>query len=438
MKNLEIKKVKYSTNGPAVIGVQKETVALPDLEKDILYVDGTEEYFTIKGVKTDGSYWGGYFLFQQSDVVTLSESFKDFIKYVSDNNIGGYRTFNKEYLDAITQYDAKEPPSVYGGYRANFKRSFLDFLKTDNTVLEVKVTQSLQDTKLLEMLAKDWENTIASNNDNTQTYRQGKLPMFVNKPAILSMLISCATCENLENGGLNNPYNIVGSSYPGANVRVFESYAFYDGVSMQDVDNQLTAGIAEAIDESCSRFVNKMKPEGFSEITGKCQEELEQEKENLEDQVKNIEEEQKNKESERADAKETQEQLEEQLAKINEDILTLKQDLEDIESEYAECLDAAGSDPSAIAACTEAYNQAKNEKEEELKEKEGERTELQKELTDTNEQISSLDAEIASLENQLAVAQGALQNVEDQTNSQEKCADMVEAFCESEEPPGQS
>jgi len=435
MKNIQINKVKYSSNGSAVIGVQKETVALPDLKKDILYVDGTEEYFTVKGVKTDGSYWGGYFLFQQADIVTVSEPFTAFINYVSSNNIGGYSTFNKEYLETITKYDAKEEDSAYGAYRANFRKSLLDFLNTDGTVFEAKVTQSLQDTKQLEMLAKTWENTITSNVDFVDSYRQGKLPMFVNKPAILSMLVKCATCGNLENGGLTNPYNVVGSSYPGANVKVFENYEFYNGVSMQDIDNQLAEGIATALDEACSRFSNRLKGEDFNELQEECKKSLQEAIKNLEEQFSELEDEIATKKEEKDELQTEISEQEEVIAKANSEISDLNDQLEDAAKTYADCLDAAGSDPVAIEACNNAYNTSKAEIEAELKEVEATKAKAEAELLELQTQLADLELEISNLTNQKDVIEAAIRNNTSQLENQEKCKDKVETFC-GEAPSG--
>jgi len=434
MKNLQIKIVKYSPGTSAIIGVQKETVALPNLKKDILYVDGTEEYLTIKGVKTDGSYWGGYLLFQQSDIITASDSFIQFIEYVSNNNIGGYTPYIKNYIDVITKYDAKEEPSVYGKFRANFRKSLLDFLNTDSSLFEVKITQSLQDTKQLDLLAKTWENTIASDAEFTDTYKQGKLPMFVNKPAILSSLISCATCGNLENGGADNPYNIVGSSYPGANIKVFESYEFYNGISMQDIDNKITAGIASAIDESCTRFVEKLQGEDYNEEVEACGKSIEEEIKKLNEELTQTEEDLNSQKQDLDDIKDEKSDKEQELQVVLKEIEDLNDQLKQAASTYADCLDAAGADPAAIEACNKAYEEAKAEIETTLAEAETARDKLEKEIQELNEQIALLNTEIAILQNKVAVLQNALEDLTRQIDTHNKCKDKVQVFCGEEAP----
>jgi len=434
MKNLVYKTAIASDGGnekAPLLGVSKNTISMPKLNG--ITVSGNEEYVIIKGQKDDGDYWGGYFTFQQSDIVTLSEAFREWQTHVGNNNVGGWNSSIVAYLNTLTNYSSKDEQSVYGAFREKLRKELDAFQETDDSVFEVKITQSLQDTKKLDLLNSTWSNNIENSTEFINTYKQGAAPMFLNKPAIISSIIACANCDSLETGGTTNPYNTVGSSYPGANISVFESAGFMQAATSGALDILLLEVVSQKLIDSCDLLVERIKGEEFDKKAKECDENLKQEKKDVEDLEDSLKEDLDGAVKTRDQDKVDLDDATEQLNKEQEALDAANEEAKSIEEAYAKCLEAATT-PAEIEACTLTYNDDKTENDENIAKIEAGIAELEVQIEKLKKSIAEADIEIANLENSILIAKEQISNIAMKLEINANCQEALDLVC-GEEPP---
>jgi len=430
-----MKSLTYNTsensNSNKELGISKKTVTLPSIKSGSFEVIGNESYTIITGEKESGGYWGGYFTFVQPDIVTLSPHFKEWQEYVALNSIGGWKPSIVSYLNELTKYDADDLKSVYGAYRAVLQNKLNNFLETEDNTFAVKITQSLQDQKKLELLQQKWSNNIINIPPFIGSYKQGSLPMFVNAVSILSSLVRCATCEDLDSGGYSNPYNLVGSSYPGQNIKNYDKVGFEEASSLASIKTVLIAAAQQAIGLSCAEFVDKVKGDDYSKKVDDCNAALETERTEFEKMLADAESEKTSLKEEKEKVSSDIKQIIEIIANLESEIQTVNESIAAAEKEYNECLEKAAT-PAEIEACNEAYDQAMANLNKEKAEYEAQLAVASKSLEEAQAELSQIEIDIEIAENDAEIAKGGLDNIDTKTNDLAECRGLLASFCGGE------